>query len=225
MFSRLRRALDDALTKLEERTIPEADVDRLLAGMREELVGTKARIPELQVLLRTQERQRAEEDRKARDCVRRAGQAQAIGDSETVEVANRFAKRHLARVEVLDRKLEGTRADLVFQEAQVVEMTAQLKEALSRRDALAVQARRARAVQKLRGGEFEAVEEFERVADRAERDSELDSVRRELDAEPGRGSDRPAPDPGLDRMEREAGAEELLRELKRQMGLEPEEPR
>lgn len=229
MFRKLRQALDDALSKLEGRagSAPEAEIRRLLAAMREELVETKARIPELQALIESFERRRAEERLRAEDCVRRAGQAERAGDTETVEVAERFAKRHLAHVEVLEQKLEAAGAELALKRQEVENMTVQLKEALARRDALAIQTRRAQAIDELAGAGSGAAAEFDRIVERMERPVDLEAAERELDRELGL-SPEPAtggaggPD-GLGVEDREARAEELLRELKRRMGVEDRE--
>ena len=194
-------------------------MDRLLASMREELVEARARIPEQEALLERYERQRVAEKRKAEECVRRASQAQEIGDTETVRVAERFARQHLERVAVLERKIEATEADLEFNRREVREMTAQLKEARARRDAIAIQARRARGTERVRGSGYEAFDAFDRVVERTERASDLDVARRELDRELGGGHAglADAPDP---RVDPEENAEFLLRELKRRMGVE-----
>lgn len=224
MFRRLRQALDDALSRLEARIGPgaEEDIDRLLAAMREELVETKARIPELEELVETLRRRRDDERKRAEDCVRRAGQAERVGDAETVEVAERFARQHLARVHVLEQKIEAARAELALKREEVEEMTSQLKDAMTRRDALGIQARRARAVDRTAGAGSDAVSEFDRLAERIERPSDVEAAERELDRELGLepGAGRPGSDPGLDAMDREARADELLRELKRRMDVQ-----
>lgn len=227
MFKRLKRALDDALSELESRfgPGPEADVDRLLAAMREELVETKARIPELESQLEGLEREKRAEEKRAEDCVRRAGQAAEIGDAETVEVAERFAKKHLARVGVLEQKIESTRSEIAFTEQQAAQMSEQLKSALKRKDAIGIQARRAKAIDDLRGGGDDAFDAFDRAADRIGREDDVDAARRELDEELG-GPRRPSlsdlRDPTLEREVRERRAEEMLEELKRRMGTEGE---
>lgn len=224
MFGRLRQALEDALDRLDARFGPEAgeDVERILAAMREELIETKARIPELEALLERHERQRAAEKRRAEDCVRRASQAERIGDAETVEVAERFARQHLERVAVLERKIEATRADIAFHRSEAKEMAEQLRDAMARRDALGIQARRARAIE--RGQEAgEAASAFDSMMDRADRDAEVEAARRalDLDLEPAARDATSVRD--FEGLDREANAERLLRELKRRMGVDPGE--
>lgn len=222
MFRRLKRALDDALSRLEARAGPgtEEEVDRLIAAMREELIETKASIPGLEGQIRSLERQRDAEEKRAEECVRRAAQAEAIDDGETVEVAERFAREHLARVQVLEQKIEAAKSELVLRREEVARMTSQLKDARARRDALAIQARRARTMEKTRGAGTDALEEFERAAERISRPSEVEVAERELDRELGLGREATPADPEAERLYREARAEEMLRELKRRMGLE-----
>lgn len=222
MFRRLKRALDDALSKLEAKrgAATEEEVDRLLAAMREELVEAKASVPELEERIRSLERERDAERKRAEDCVRRAVQAESIGDGETVEVAERFAKEHLARGEVLEQKVEAARAELALRREEVARMTAQLKDARARRDALAIQARRARTMEKTHGAGSDALEEFERAAERISRPSDVEAAERQLDRELGLGREEAPADPEAERLYREARAEEMLQELKRRMGLE-----
>lgn len=227
MFGKLRRALDEALSKLEARSGagPEEEIDRMLAAMREELVETKARIPELEALIESLERRRDEERRRAEDCVRRAGQAERAGDAETVEVAERFARRHLARVEVLERKVETAEAELALRRREAAEMTEQLKQASARRDALGIQARRARTVERRAEGLSGPAAEFDRIVDRIERPSDVAEAERELDRELGLAPEPPPPGSNdLEELNREARAEELLRELKRRMAGDEESP-
>lgn len=220
MFGRVRRALEDALSRLESRTgSAEEDVDRLLASMREELIEAKTRIPEQEALAERYERERAVEKRKAEDCVRRASQAEKIGDAETVRVAERFARQHLERVAVLERKIEATEAEIEFGRREIRDMMAQLKDARARRDALAIQARRARGTERVRGSRPEAFDAFDRVADRTERASDLDDARRELDRELDPVARDATELRDLGRRDREADAEFMLDELKRRMGV------
>ena len=213
MFKRLRRKLEDALQSLEDRMPgdPSEDIQRLLAGMREELIEAKATIPQLEKQIEQYRLLRQRELRKAEDAKRRGGQAAAIGDSETVEVAGRVESRHRSRAEVYEQKTEAAVAELALQRRNVKEMTAQLKTAIKQRDALVAQARRARATGSLRGEAASSVEAFDRM-EREIEDEELGaSATMDVeDALGGTGGDRFGPDP-------EELAEIQLEELKRRM--------
>jgi phage shock protein A len=222
MFRKLREAIDAALTSLEARTGGEREeekIDRLLAGMRDELIEAKARLPVLDRDLEKLQRLREQEVRQADDCVRRASQAREIGDAETVEVAERFAAKHVERAEVLGRKIEAARADLAMQRRSVEEMTSQLKEAKSRRSAIAARSRRSRATSELRGGATDAASRFDRMVERLEDEDLRREAEREMDetlgGQPGRS------EAGLDPDEL---AELRLRELKRRMAEEGKSP-
>ena len=223
MFRRVKRLLDQALDSLESKLedVSDDDVDRLISAMRDELVETKTRIPELETLLESLLHQADREKERAEECVRRAEQAEKIGDTETIDVARRFEEKHRHRLEVLVMKAEATRAEILQHRDEVEEMTAQLKDAMTRRDAIGVQSRRAKAIETRTAG-FDAVDEFDRMADRVTRETDVDSARRELDDELDPLASRPLRrDYRSDKAQREADAEEMLRELKRRMGMDP----
>ena len=199
--------------------VTDDDVDRLIRAMRDELVETKARIPELESLLQSQLAQADREKTEAEACDRRAAKAAEIGDTETVEVAERFAARHRQRLEVLVLKAEGTRAELLQHRDDVARMTEQLKEAMARRDSLGVQGRRAKAIGN-QASRFDAVDAFDRVAEKMEGASDVDEARRELDRELDPLADSSPRDYAAERDLREARADEMLKELKRRMGVE-----
>jgi hypothetical protein len=54
-----------------------------------------------------------------------------IGDAETVAVAERFERHHEERCTVLAKKCEAQEAELSLAEREIVEMTAELKYAMS----------------------------------------------------------------------------------------------
>lgn len=219
MFERLKRMVDEVLDRLEGDEVSDDDVDKLIRAMRNELVETKARIPELESLLESQIRKADREKSEAEACQRRAAKASEIGDAETVEVAERFAAQHRQRLEVLVIKAEATRAEILQHKDEVVQMTEQLKDAMTRRDALGVQQRRAKAIQN-NTSRFDSVDAFDRMAEKMEGASDVDRARRDLDIELDPLSE-PAPrDFAAERQHREVQADEMLRELKRRMGVD-----
>ncbi len=222
MFRRLRDAIDRALSRLEGEEVTREEIDRVLEAMRRELIERKASLPKLEEDIRSLERERDQERRLAEDCVRRSAQAQRIGDDETVEVAERFARQHLAREEVLERKLEAARGELELEREELERMTRSLKDAVAKRDVLSVQSRRAESIGRARGAGREILEEFERMAERVERPADLAEARRQLDEElEGLRAD-PAAAREAEGVHREAEADAMLRELKRRMGMEEE---
>lgn len=213
--------LDQALDHLESKMddVSDDDVHRLIGAMRDELVETKARLPELEELLESQIRQADREKEQAAVADRRAAQAEEIGDTETVEIARRFAAQHRQRLEVLVMKAETTRAEIVQTRDEIGQMTEQLKDAMTRRDTLGVQQRRAKAIEN-RASRFDSVDDFDRMAEKMEGASDVDEARRNLDRELDPLSEPSPRDYNTEREIREANAEEMLRELKRRMGVD-----
>ncbi len=219
MFNKLKNAIDAALSSLESRSGGEAeDIDRLLDGMREELIEAKASTPRLEKGLEKLRHRHAEEQNRAADCVRRAGQAEEIGDAETMRVAVEYAERHHERMKVLTEQIEAAEAELALHLRNVKEMRAQLKSSVANKDALKVQSRRAQATETLRGGGDTAANRFDRMAADIEQDTDRTDAARDLEDElayggPGRGpSHRPIDPDDL--------ADLQLDELKRRMAEE-----
>ncbi len=224
MFRKLKEALDSALSALESRSGGGAggDLHKLLAAMREELIESKARLPELEQQIRSLQGARARELESAEDCHRRAQQALAIDDQETVEVALQFEARHRTRVEVCDQKIEAAEAELALQRQTVSDMTAQLKAAMARSESLEIQARRAGATESLRGSGHSSVDEFDRMAEAIGREDDLGAARREVDLElDEKGEADGAYGEPEGPIDPEELAELQLRELKRRMARDP----
>jgi len=221
MFKKLRSMVDDVLDLMESKIddFSDDDVDRLVRAMRDELVETKARIPELETLLASQLKGADIEKDKAEVAERRAAKALEIDDAETVEVANRFAAQHRQRLEVLVIKAEGTRAEILQHQDEVVQMTEQLKDAMARRDTLGVQGRRAKAIEN-QASRFDSVDAFDRMAEKMEGASDLDDARREVELDLDPMSEPIPRDFAAERAARELKAEDMLEELKRRMGAD-----
>ncbi len=213
--------VDDILDHMESKIdeFSDDDVDQLIHAMRSELVDTKARIPELQKQLQAQLAGADIEKEKAEVAERRAAKAAEIDDLETVDVANRFATQHRQRLEVLVVKAEGTRADLLQHQDEVVQMTEQLKDAMSRRDSIGVQGRRAKAIDN-QTSRFDSVDAFDRMAEKMEGSADLDAAEREVELHLDPLSEPIPRDFAAEKAARELRAEHMLEELKRRMGTE-----
>ncbi|WP_419167421.1 hypothetical protein [Candidatus Palauibacter sp.] len=218
MFRKLRQMVDDALDRMEAKQdgVSEDDIDRVIHAMREELVETRARITELETLLQSLVRQADQEKNAARTAERRAAKAAEIGDTETVEVANRFAGRHRQRLEVLVIKAEATQAEILQHRDEAAQGAEQLKSAIARRDSLSVQQRRARAIGHS-ASRFDSVDAFDRMADKMESRTDLDEAQREVESELNPSAGTPRRDFAAERELREARADAMLEELKRRM--------
>lgn len=223
MFRKLKDAIDGALSALENRSDDAENVDELLAGMRQELIEAKAALPRLENGIERLRRSQAEERRRAEDCVRRAGQAKDIGDTETLRLAVEYGERHRERARVYGEKIEAAEAELAMQRRTVSEMTEQLKSAMTHRDVLKVRSRRSRSTGALRGGGDSAASRFDRMAEDIEDEAARAEAARELDDELGSGGAARFDDlsrGGAGDLDAEALAELRLEELKRRMAEE-----
>jgi len=107
--------------------MPPPDWRDLTSQMRQAAVEGRAALAKIREdLARTDQAVSAE--RTLLDDARRRGDlASAIDDPETVEVAERFARKHAERLAVLEQKRDALRAELTLVEREVEEMVGQLK--------------------------------------------------------------------------------------------------
>ncbi len=187
MFKRLRDALERAL----EAATPPPDLGEMVAQMREAVIEQKAGVRGMQEALARADAVLAAEREQLATAERRRAQAEAIGDAETVGVADQYIPRHAERVAVLERKVAVQREELALAERDLVEMTAQLAEASKRRPATEAERGASAAWNSLGAAGM----------DRPELDVEQELLRSRLD-----------------RQAREASAEAKLEELKKKMG-------
>lgn len=187
MFKRLREALERAL----EAATPPPDLGAMVSQMREAVIEQKAGVRAMQEALASAEALLATERDQLATAERRRGQAEGIGDQETVAVAEKYIARHRERVEVLDRKVAAQREELALAERDLAEMTTQLAEASKRRPASEAERGAGAAWNSLGAAGM----------DRPELDLEQEQLRSRLD-----------------RQAREATADAKLEELKKKMG-------
>jgi len=131
MFRKLRDALERAL----EAATPPPDLGEIASRMREAVIEQKAAVRGLRETLEKDAGLLAVAREELATSERRRGQAEAIGDTETVSVADRFIARQRERLAVLERKVSAEREELALAEQELGEMTAQLAEAQKRRPA------------------------------------------------------------------------------------------
>lgn len=198
MFEEIRRTLSELADALGgDRSLTRDEIDRVLAGMREELVEARARL-----------RQRDDE---VADYERRLEALEERGDVDDARLAG------------LRREVARRRADVEEERDVVEELSERFREAVRRRDVLLAKDRRSRASETVRDAGEEEVRDFERLEERIEEGAHRVEADREveeaLDGPPG--SEREGEE--LEETFRDARAEEQLRELKRRMGMEPDE--
>lgn len=126
MFEHLR----DSLRGLSARLAPE-ERRRVAGSMREALVHAKMALQEIRDAIGKTEARLATERSELETVRRRGGLAAQIGDTETVQIAERFAAQHEERIRVLETKLMSQQQELTLGEREFEEMRAQLRMAMS----------------------------------------------------------------------------------------------
>lgn len=201
MFEKMREKLSELLDALGgHRALTREEVDRVLAGMREELIEARARF-----------KKREEE---VADYERRLEALQERDDVDPGQLAE------------LEREVARRRAEMEEERRAVEEMSEGFREAVRRRDVLVAKDRRSRASETIREAGEEEVRDFERFEERVEEEAHRLEADREVEEalEEGSGAGRGGTGDGeLEETFREARADEQLRELKRRMGMDPEE--
>jgi phage shock protein A len=145
MFESLRDAFREAVANFKDEMardqVPET-VDRLLAGMVEELTAAKTALRELEDQI---QRTRAEADKAGTEietCRRRERMAQQIGDEETARVAREFGEKYEKRRTLMEHKATALVEELEFRRSELDDMLAKIKEARAKRDSLTATAGR-----------------------------------------------------------------------------------
>ncbi|HVE79619.1 MAG TPA: hypothetical protein VNA89_12180 [Gemmatimonadaceae bacterium] len=101
-----------------------------LAKMKQTLALARVAVEEMREGADVTRRRLTRERTELETVRRRRAQAAAIGDAETVRVAERFEAEHAQRVAVLERKLHAQQEELSLAERDVAAMTAELRAAV-----------------------------------------------------------------------------------------------
>jgi phage shock protein A len=217
MFENLRDAFRDAIdnfkTELSRDQVPEA-VDRLLAGMRDEVADAKVRIRELEDQIARSQAEVEKEKSQAATAFRRGKMAGEIGDAETAELAAQYVLKHEERQRVLEQKVTALQEELTYRRKEVEEMLEKVKEAQTKRDSLAATLGRSDARDSISAAD-DLFGELDRMAEKiGDEDARAKAAEAfdDLDLRDGSGFD-PPPREDVD-------FDERLRELKRRMGKE-----
>lgn len=187
MFERLREALRAAL----DAATPPPDLREIAGQMQQAVIEAKAGVGAMRDALAQSERELAHVRAEVETTVRRRDLAAGIGDTETVDVAERYGAKQAERLAVLERKVAAQREELALAERDLGEMQAQLLEATKHR----------------------AVHEAERSTDAAWNSlgaAGMDRPETDLEQELLRSK--------MDRQAREAAADSALEALKKKMG-------
>jgi hypothetical protein len=125
VFEGLRERLERLLAEDD----PSSRTRTQLSRLRETLIDAKAGVQHMREALVKTARKLEPERKHLADAERRGRLAAGISDSETAEIAERYAAKHGERVSVLERKLAAQRDELVLAQREVEEMTQRMKEA------------------------------------------------------------------------------------------------
>ena len=123
MFERLRQSLREAMSRASS---PE-EGRAVLAMMRDALVQARMGVAEVRDALKETRSHLAHERAELETARRRRELAAGIHDHETVEVALRFERRHVERIEVFERKLAAQESELALAQSELDEMNAQYR--------------------------------------------------------------------------------------------------
>ncbi len=207
LLQAFREASENFKAELSRDRVPEA-ADQLLKAMQSELVDARLELDQLQLSIDRALAEAAREEEAARTCLRREELALRISDEETAKVAGEFAEKHLRRKDLLAEKATVLQKELLDRNAELEDMTAQLKEARVRREALAATAGRTGARSSFQEADdlFAAMDRMaEKIGDTEARAGAADEMGELFDDAPPR---RPPPEADLDAR---------LAELKRRM--------
>ncbi|NIN72671.1 MAG: hypothetical protein GTO46_12260 [Gemmatimonadetes bacterium] len=226
MFKRFREKIERALERREaERPLSRDEVDRLLHGMREELIEMKSRIPRLERQAMDLDKRAAQQVQRAELAYNKARESQGSGDMGEAQMASEAARDALSHAEDLRRQADESRGEAERLKGEYTAKMDQLKEAERNRDVLVARSRRATTARKLddmlRGPES-GLGRLERAEDDIEAAEDLAAAEREVSEALG---ERPPAkqietDYELRQLEAAKEADEIeerLKELKRQM--------
>jgi phage shock protein A len=213
MFENLRNAFREAVEnfnkELDRDRVPET-VDRLLVGMRDEVAGAQASVHELEEQIAKAQGEIEREKGEVSTARRRGKMAADIGDTETTEVAEKYAAKHQERLRLLEQKLTALQGELDFQRKEVEGMLEKFKEAKTKRDSLGATAGRTEARSSLRDAD-DLFSELDRMADKIDGETSVADAEAEFDPL-DLHVDMDAPP------RREVDYDAALEELKRRMG-------
>jgi hypothetical protein len=115
---------DSLKARLEQlfRASSPSDSRARAAALREALLEAKVGVSTMRSALTATDDELRRERRRLEDAERRGRLAAELPDGETVELAERYARRHRERIGVLERKLTIQQDELAMAEREVAEM-------------------------------------------------------------------------------------------------------
>jgi hypothetical protein len=144
MWEDWKKAWQEAVSNFERELNAEdedfASPSHRASAMRRDLKAASNALNRLRADLAQAESDYAGESEAEQTARRRAELAQRINDEDTLRIANEFAQRHTQRADVLKRKVEVLKEELVMREEEFAQMEAQAQVELAgipERDVLA----------------------------------------------------------------------------------------
>lgn len=229
MFKRLREKIERALERKEsQRPISRDDLDRILRGMREELIEMRARIPRLEKEAEDLKRRAEESIRRAEYAHKKAGKAESAGNPDEAARMLEAARRSLSDAESLRNQAAEMRGEADRMKAEAAERMEELKQAERSKSTLLARSRRAGTAQRLEEmlqDPDSGVRRFEKAEEDIETAEDMAAASREVDEALGEGSGMREieADIELRRLEAAEEADEVekrLEQLKREMERE-----
>jgi phage shock protein A len=170
MFEELRAAFKEALDnfnkELSRENVSET-ADKLLVGMKKEIVAEKAAVAGVDAELDKTRGQIERLSKEAETARRREEMARRIDDEETVRLAVEYATKAESHLTVLRKKESALAEELAFRERTVEEMYARFNEAKEKRDALTSTTGRAGARDSISAAS-DLFDELDRMAEKIE---------------------------------------------------------
>lgn len=220
MFDELRAAFQEALENFNKELSRENvsdTADKLLVGMRNEIVSEKAAVAGVEEQLSKTREQIARLASEIGTARRREEMAQEIDDEETVKLAAEFATKAEAHIAVLRKKEAALAEELSFRARTVEEMYDRFNEAQESRDALKATTGRSGA-RKTISATNDLFDELDRMAEKIDGNKAAGDAAEAFDElELGGGSEYHV-DPDEAPPARELDVDAALAELKRRMG-------
>ncbi len=170
MFEDLRAAFKEALDNFNKELSREnvsQTTDKLLAGMKGEIVAEKAHVAGLEEQIEKAEAQIARLDSEVETARRREEMAREIDDEETVKLAAEFATKAESHLVVLRKKLSALNEELALRKGTLDEMYSQFQDAREKRDSLTATTGRSGARETLSAA-GDLFDELDRMADKIE---------------------------------------------------------
>lgn len=184
MFRRFRDKIERALERKEaERPLTRDDIDRLLQGMREELIGLRSRIPILEKDVQRLSARVQQEIQRAELAHTKAQQAERDGKEGDAQLAIEAARRALQMAEDLREQSGEAGQEVERLKAEYADKLGQLKYAERNRSALLARSRRAGTARKLEDllrGPDGGLRRFERAEEDIEMAEDLAEAEREV---------------------------------------------